>query len=136
MQITFANPNVSTTFEQYPPETRERLLKLRQLIFDVAAENDNIGELEETLKWGQMSYLTPQTKSGSTVRMDAWGDDPGAVALFFICHTHLVDRFRSMYGSELNFDGERAIWFGAEDDIPEEAVKHCIELALTYHLWK
>ncbi|MCA9912002.1 MAG: DUF1801 domain-containing protein, partial [Anaerolineae bacterium] len=84
----------------------------------------------------QISYRTPVTKSGSTVRIDALGDEPGAVALFFICSTSLVDTFRSIYGDQLNFEGDRCIWFGAGDEIPEAPIKHCIELALTYHLNK
>lgn len=133
---TFTNPNVSATFEQYPPETQQRLLMLREWIFDVASENASIGELEEMLKWGQISYLTSKTRSGSTIRIDALNDDPGAVALYFICSTSLVDTFRSIYGSQLNFEEDRCIWFAANEDIPEAPIKHCIELALTYHLHK
>ena len=35
---------------------------LRQLIFETAAATEVVGELEETLKWGEPSYLTPKTK--------------------------------------------------------------------------
>ena len=69
-QTNIKNPEVATVFETYPKEIRAKLLLLRRLIFNVASETDGVGELEETLKWGQPSYLTTQTKSGSLIRID------------------------------------------------------------------
>ena len=65
------NPQVAAVFNNYPEKMRERLLFLRQLILETAAITEGVGQLEETLKWGEPSYLTPTTKSGSTVRI-AW----------------------------------------------------------------
>ena len=45
-------------------------MKLRQLIFDVAAKTKDVGQLEETLKWGEPAYLTSESKSGSLIRID------------------------------------------------------------------
>ena len=73
-------------------------LALRKLIFDTAAQTEGVGELEETLKWGQPSYLTPETKSGSTIRIDGSGGD-GRCAVYFICHTNLVESFRELYAT-------------------------------------
>lgn len=36
-----------------------------------AASFEEIGEIEETLKWVEPSYLTPKSKRGSTIRV-AW----------------------------------------------------------------
>ena len=66
-----ANPAVEAAFGTYPEPVRTRLRALRRLIFDTASATKGVGALEETLKWGQPSYLTPQTKSGSTIRIDA-----------------------------------------------------------------
>ena len=65
------NAEVASVFNSYPQKIRTKLLILRQLILDTAASIEVVGEIEETLKWGEPSYLTPKTKSGSTIRI-AW----------------------------------------------------------------
>ncbi len=69
MERTFADPKVEAAFHVFPSAVRKKLLRLRRLIFDVANKTEGVGEIEETLKWGQPSYLTPQSKSGSTIRI-------------------------------------------------------------------
>jgi hypothetical protein len=44
-------------------------MQLRMHILDAASETEGVGELEETLKWGQPSYLTKKPKSGRTIRI-------------------------------------------------------------------
>src|SRR3954465_10661154 len=66
----FADPAVAAVFAAYPVVLRKRLMVLRALVLDVAAKTGGVGRLTETLKWGQPSYLTPETKSGTTVRID------------------------------------------------------------------
>jgi hypothetical protein len=132
----FRNPGVARVFAAYPAGVRKKLMSVRQLIFDVAARTTGVGELEETLKWGQPSYLTMQTGSGSTIRIDQVRQPQGGFAVYFHCRTTLVDTFREMFDDELEFQGNRAIVFGDSDRIPKAALRHCIELALTYHLDK
>jgi len=122
--------SVAEAFRQYPDAMRQKLLFLRQLIFDVAATTEGISPLEETLKWGEPSYLT---KSGSTIRLGWKKSVPGQYALYFHCKSKLVDTFRELYRDVLRFEGNRAIVFAEGDEIPVEALKHCIALALTYH---
>ena len=55
-------PEVVEVFDSYPESIRLKLMFLRQLIFEVAAENKTIGKIEETLKWNEPSYLTTQSK--------------------------------------------------------------------------
>jgi hypothetical protein len=136
MTKSFDDPAVAAVFEAYPPEAKARLLRLRDLIFETAAGTDGVGALEETLKWGQPSYLTPETKSGSTIRIDRHKSGDGRTALFFHCQTHLVDTFREIFRDDLEFESNRAIVLGAGDALPEEALRHCIAMALTYHLNK
>ena len=126
-------PEVVAVFDAYPDGVRSRLMELRLLIINVAAETEGVGELEETLKWGQPSYLTTQSKGGSTIRIDQVKSEPEKYAMYFICHTDLVATFRQIYGDLFTFDGERAILFDVRDDVPEDALVHCIALALTYH---
>ena len=63
------DPKVKAAYKQFSPEIRKRLMRLRSLILDVAIETDGVGELEETLKWGQPSYLPKKPKIGSTIRI-------------------------------------------------------------------
>src|ERR1700694_2233202 len=89
----FTTPAVQAAFDGFPEPTRTRLMALRGLIFQTAAATEGVGPLQETLKWGQPSYLTPATKSGSTVRIDALKD--GGYAMFFHCQTNLVETYRA-----------------------------------------
>lgn len=124
---------VASVFGNSPPETREKLLSIRALILDTAAHTEGVGELDECLKWGEPSYLTNQTKSGSTIRIAADKSKNGGVGIYFNCNTSLVENFRHYYSDILKFESNRAILFGANDDIPLQQVRHCISMALTYH---
>jgi hypothetical protein len=72
----FSEPAVDAVFKAYPAPIRSKLLALRRLIFDTAKATRGVGALEETLKWGQPSYLTTETKSGSTIRIDQVNPPP------------------------------------------------------------
>ena len=128
----FADAKVRKLFESYPAPLRANLIKLRKLIFETAKSLDGVGAIEETLKWGQPSFLTPESKSGSTIRIDALKDGDG-YAMYFHCQTDLVETFRELYPTQMTYGGNRSILFGATDKIPEKALRHCIGLALTYH---
>jgi hypothetical protein len=124
------NPQVAKIFKNYPEPFRARLLKLRRFILETALETEGAGSVEETLKWGEPSYLT---KSGSTIRMDYKPAHPDQYAMYFNCKSRLVETFRELYGGLFQFEGNRAIVFNKNDKIPVNELKHCIRLALTYH---
>lgn len=132
-ETPFANEEVLQTFLSFPDDIQPELMALRELIFETAAATEGVGALEETLKWGEPAYLTSQSKSGSTVRMGWKRSNPGQYALYFICRTHLVERFRTWFPDELRFDGNRAILFKKNQPVSVEAVRACIAAALTYH---
>jgi len=127
---------VAAVFDAYPGEIKPKLMFLRQLILDVASRTNGVGELEETLKWGQPSYLTTQTKSGSLVRIDQVKSQEGKYAMFFHCQTTLVDTFKEMYRGQFEFGGNRSIVLGVKDRVPVDELSHCISMALTYHVNK
>jgi len=108
--------------------------RLRALIFETARETEGVGELAESLKWGEPSFAPARPRIGSSVRLAV--RDADTVAMLFICHTHLVDRFREIYPDTFTFEGNRALVFTAENDIPVSETKHCIAMALTWHLKK
>jgi hypothetical protein len=132
----FSEPAVDAVFRAYPAPIRARLLALRRLIFDTAKTTNGVGRLEETLKWGQPSYLTPETRSGSTIRIDRVKSTANQYAVYFHCQTDLVATFRELYPSEFSYVGNRSIVLNTEDRIAEPALRHCLALALTYHLNK
>src|SRR5215475_28767 len=84
---------------------------------------------------GQPSYLTPETGSGSTIRIDRVKSADNQVAVFFHCQTDLVETFRELY-PKLSYSGNRAILLDADRKLPEAELRHCVALALTYHLRK
>lgn len=128
---SIANSDVAAVFARYPDPMSQKLL--RQLVLDTATGAEGVGALEESLKWGEPSYLA---KDGSTIRMDWKEKSPHEYALYFNCNTSLVDTFKVFYGHLLTFEGKRAIVFHVTDQLPVDALKHCISLALRYHRLK
>jgi len=126
------NPEVSVKLKSYPKEIALKLNYLRELVLETASESD-IKELEETLKWGEPSYLA---KKGSTLRMDWKAKNPNQYALYFKCTSKLVETFRAVYGDIFKYEKNRAIVFDLEDDVPKEELKECIRMALNYHSLK
>ena len=125
-------PDVAAVFDRHPAAVRKALKALKATILETAAETDGVGLLEETLKWGQISYLTPATKSGTTIRIDARRD--GGIAFFVNCQTDLVSRYREMYPRAFTYVADREVQLPASPD--RAALKHCLALALTYHSGK
>lgn len=124
------DPKAKTIFENYPASVKDQMLRLRELLLNAASEIDGLEKLEETLKWGEPSYLT---KHGSTVRMDWKEKKPDQYAVYFKCTSKLVPTFKKIYKDKFSFEGDRAIVFGLKENVREEELKHCISLALTYH---
>ncbi len=135
-ETEISDEDVARVFEAYPPDVRAALLKLRDLVLDTARETEGVGPLQETLKWGQPSYLTPETKAGTTVRIDRIKSDDSKIGLYVHCQSGLIEQFKAHYGAELSFEGKRAIVLPADGVLPEEPLRHCIALALTHHLRK
>jgi len=124
------NPEVESVFKKYPDEIRPKLENLRRIIVETATEIEQVTFLEETLKWGEPSYLT---KIGSTIRIDWKDKNPNQYAIYFKCTSKLVYTFKSVYNDFFSYEGKRAIVFQLEDKVPEEELKKCIAVALTYH---
>ncbi len=121
--------SVQQKFSTYPAEVSVKLIELRSVILEVAKQLQ-ISDLQETLKWGEPSYVN---KSGSTVRFDWKQKHPQQIAIYFNCKTSLIETFKEIYGDIFKFEGNRAIIFNIADDIPCSELKHCIALSLRYH---
>jgi len=131
----FGNPAVAAKFNTYPPNVRRKMLALRELVLQTAARTAGVGDIEESLKWGEPAYAT-KNKVGSTVRLDWKSKQPERYAMYFHCQTSLVDTFRTLFPREFKFEGNRAIVFALEDKVPQDALALCIAASLTYHLKK
>ncbi|MEO1701005.1 MAG: DUF1801 domain-containing protein [Pseudomonadota bacterium] len=110
----------------------DRFDELEALIVEAAAEVPEVGEIAETMKWGQPSFTPVKADIGSSVRIERRED--GDFALMFICTTGLVDQFRELYPDQLAYEGSRAIKIGRGGLPTRSILKHCIQLALTHKL--
>lgn len=128
--MTEASPlpdHVAEAFAAIPQNARASLMAARRLIFE-AAKDTGVGALTETLKWGQPSYLTDASKSGTTIRLGVSG---GAPAVFFNCQTTLVEGFRSDFPEAFEYVGSRALIL--HEPVDPSALSICLSRALTYH---
>ncbi len=125
------NSTIDNKILAYPDAARTKFHEIRSLIFEVAQSNE-LGDIEETLKWGQPSFLC---KSGSTVRLDWQRKAPNSIGLFFNCKTILVETFKEIFGDSLNYEGNRIVWVALDKATPPE-LETCILMALNYHKLK
>lgn len=128
----FIDPAVQSAFDAFPAEARDQLMAMRNLIFNVAETTEGVGRLEETLKWGQPAYLTPETKSGSTIRLGVPKD--GGAALYAHCQTTIISDFREAFPEVFAYEGNRAVRFSSDEELQPEMLALLIRSALTYHL--
>lgn len=121
-------------WHNYSPSIRNRLEQLRQFIITTAQEH-NIQDLKETLKWGQLSFTCSK---GTTVRIDKPKYSSCHYGLYVHCQTCLIDTYKTLYGDLFNdknisYENNRAIIFHQDQELPTVALKHCLLLAFEYH---
>ena len=126
------NHEVAPVFEKYPKQAKKYLLELRHLIY-LAAADLNIKDINETLKWGEPSYLC---KTGSTIRIDWKASTPKNAYIFFNCKSLLITTLKELYPDDLIFQSNRAIILDINQPIKQDIIQHCFSLALNYHKLK
>jgi hypothetical protein len=124
------DPKIKQVFANYPDIVRNEMQFLRKLVIETATETEDIDKLEETLKWGEPSFVTHY---GSTLRMDWKERTPNQYAMYFQCTSRLVDTFRMVFNNKFQYEGNRAIVFQLKQRIPVLELKECIKACLTYH---
>ncbi len=129
LEIT-TTPEFKAKLETYPDFVRDKLERLRALVTETAEEIPEITYLEETLKWGEPSFLT---KTGSTLRMDWKKKTPGQYQMYFKCTSRLVGTFKLVFGELFEYEKNRAIIFQLDQEIPVIELKKCIKATLMYH---
>ncbi len=109
----FEDLQVATHFDCYPAAVKKRMLALRE-----------------------PAYLTSQTRSGSTLRLDWKPKHPQQLAMYFNCQTTLVATFRSLFPNDFQYEGNRALLLNLSGPLPKKELSICITATLTYHLKK
>ena len=128
------DPAVRAVFDGQPPALRAALLELRGHVLAAAAGSGRVGELTETLKWGEPAYLPKTARIGTTVRINAVKGSADRYGVYFHCQTTLLESFRHLYPDAFSYEGNRAILLRVGEAYPVDALRHCLTLALTYHL--
>lgn len=118
--------NVAEVFASYPDEARELLLAVRSMILNEAKSKNEVGPVTETLKWGEPSYLTEKTKSGSTIRLGWKAKAPDKIGVFLNCNTSLVESYRALFPDELSYVGNREISLPIGKPMPQKALSLCL----------
>ncbi len=129
LKIT-TNPEFETKLESYPDFVRDKLKDLRTLVIETAEEIPEVTDLEETLKWGEPSFLT---KAGSTLRIDWKKKTPNQYQMYFKCTSRLVETFKLVFGELFEYEKNRAIIFQLDQEVPVAELKKCIKATLMYH---
>lgn len=126
--------DVSDIVESWPAAAQQIFFDLRDLIYATAADDPAIGPLTETLKWGEPSFLTEVTRSGSTLRVAWKAKYPDEIGLFVICRTDMLADIRDLFPQDFRFEGTRAAFLPLETPINADAVAFLVRRALRYHL--
>ncbi|MDP5218307.1 DUF1801 domain-containing protein [Ruegeria sp. 2205SS24-7] len=125
----FQSPKVEDAFAAFPPSAQDGLLRLRDLIFDTAAQLPEPATLSEELKWGQPAYLT---RKGTTIRLGV--PKQAQFGLFVHCQTRLISEFSQTFPGTDRIEGTRAVLFDEVGEISPERHGWLIARALTYHV--
>lgn len=122
---------ILAAFDAVPKPARDHLLALRSLIFDIAATLP-VGRVEESLKWGQPSYATPDTKAATPIRLAL--TKGGDVGIFTHCQSTVMADFQTIAPKSMRFDGNRALHLDPHAPLPTGDITPLIRAALTYRL--
>ena len=121
--------NVNKKYASYPDNAKVYFNVIRNAIYEVV-ETEELGKIEETLKWGEPSY---GVKGGSAIRIDWKSKSPNQLSVYFNCKTSLVETFKEVFGDLFNYSGNREIIFLLSEELPIKELKICISLSFRYH---
>ena len=124
---------VSGKIQTYPKDVQVRLQELRVLILETAAKTEGVGKIEECLKWGEPSFLTSQSGSGTPIRIDWKVKDPERCYIYFHCQTKMISLIKELYPTDFIYHGNRALSLNLKSRLPKRKLVMCFEIALTYH---
>jgi len=111
----------------------KRMQDLHALILKLGDETEGVGEIEQSVKWGQASFAAVRPKTGTPIRIDA---NAGAqtYSLFVPCSTTLISSFRETHPDMFDYHGNREIRLDLNAPLPKAELSLFITAALTYYL--
>ncbi len=124
-----------TAIAPWPDAAQRHFSIARQLVYAVATDQ-NIGPLEESLKWGQPAWRPAKARTGSTLRLYWSASDPRHLAAYVDCKTDIAAQMALRFADQFNNDGRRALAFSLEEALPEDAFWQLAHLTLCYHRLK
>lgn len=133
-QISDPSGPIAAAISACPKQAQPGLIALRALILETAAQLPEVGRIEECLKWGQPAFTTPETKSGSTLRLGC--PKTGGFALYAHCQTNIISTFADTYPGMDKIEGNRAVHFTSLEQIEPDRHGQLVAHALRYHLIK
>ena len=128
----FENLDVKREYYKFPKKMQTKMLELREMIFEVANNNKNIGKISETLKWGEPTYQPNQSKTGSPLKINYKKEMGTNFSLYVMSSTDLIETFKKLYPKTFYYNGTREVIINSNKKIPRKEIYNCIELALTY----
>ncbi|MCR9262153.1 MAG: hypothetical protein NXH95_20750 [Pseudomonadaceae bacterium] len=131
MAISEPAPAIAQVLASYPPQVTKRLQQVRRNILNTAHQLD-IGEVIETLKWNEVSYLPAKSGVGSTLRIGYSDKMPKRYQVYVHCGTNLIDMCKTLF-PELSYQGNRGIAFALDEPLPRDVLTMLTEMTLTYH---
>lgn len=130
MSIAPPPPEVLAAITASPHGVQPGLWALRRLILETAAGLPDVGRVQECLKWGQPAFTTPETKSGSTLRIGC--PKQGGFALYAHCATTIIADFAAAFPGMDDIEGNRAVRFTDPAQIDPARHGQLIAHALRY----
>ena len=125
-------PDLLARIETWPDPAQAHFVALRGLVHEVAAAA-NIGQLDESLKWGQPAWRPVRPRVGSTLRVDWSASAPERLMAFVDCKTNLASEMETRFPGQFSNDGRRALGFDLGAPLDRDAVWTLAHLTLTYH---
>jgi hypothetical protein len=109
------------------------MLRVRKLIYDVAAREKDIGSIEETLKWGEPSYAPRNSNIGTAVRIGWHPSRPEQFGVYVHCQTNLIENFKKKYPKKFLYQKTRGIIFFSHDSLHMNELREFIRRAFLYY---
>lgn len=122
----------SSCVARWPAPARRYFDTIRRIVWNVAVRAE-IGTLDESLKWGQPSWLPQRKRVGSTLRCYWHPARADTISLYLNCNTTLAETMKTLYPTSFDYEGRRGLHLSLHAPLPKDAIDHCAFLTLTYH---
>lgn len=127
MKHPFQNLAVNAAYNAMPDTDRSGALTLRHLILNTADEMDDVTNVDECLRWGQPSYISP---IGSTLRIAV--PKSGGFGIYAHCQSSIISDFAGKFGQDFRIDSNRGVLFRTGQDIQPDKLVFLIRHGLRY----